>query len=112
MTTSLIEGNIEEIINVSANIKQSKNGKWVHQRVNYTNGGITVNYTPVLFTSEPIVNVTLSLNNLTYSSDLILTSIVTSNTSSGVTIRVNKEIGGTVTEAATNDVFVNIFSIL
>ncbi len=112
MATPVVQGRIEQITNIIPSIQHTTMGAWCHQRVSYTNGGVTINYPAGLFSVAPIVNVTTSLENLTYSSDLMIASIITSNTTANTTIRINKETtAGGITEAATNDVFVNLFAI-
>jgi hypothetical protein len=111
MATSLLKGSIDQIETSTPGMKKTTMGSWCRQRIDYINGGITINYPAGLFTVAPIINVTTELQSLAYSSDLQITPIITSNTISSSNIRINIETGGGVTEAATNDVYVNIFSI-
>lgn len=74
----------------------------------YTNGGITFTYPAGTFTAAPVVNLTIVLKNLAYSSATSLTAVVTANSSSSCTIRVNKATLISLVEAATNDVTIHI----
>ncbi len=111
MATNLTQGIIQKIENPIPSIVKTINGNWCDQRISYTNGGITMNYPTGLFSNAPIITTQVQLQTLTYSSDLMLSVIVTSNTSTSTTIRINKEtVGGGIQEASTTDVYINIHS--
>lgn len=79
-------------------------------RQDYVNGGLTFTFnTP--FTNIPRVLITVELNNAPTATDTYA-AVISANSTSSVTVLVYKvSNGGTVTEAATNEVKVTIFAV-
>lgn len=73
----------------------------------YVNGGVTFTYPVDMFLSPPFVTATVEANTHTYTSSDKLSSIVTSNTATAATVRVN--INGV--EAVNNAVNVTILVV-
>lgn len=86
--------------------------QFVEDRVLYTNGGLTYLY-PFSFLTTPQVIVSVELL-ASFNPAITYVPIIEISSSSSVIIRVNKitdnGINTTVTEAATNEVLVNIFA--
>jgi len=78
------------------------------QSLNYVNGGVIFTYPNGLFTSPPCVNVSTTLLGQVYSSDLIVSEFIISNSIASATVRVNLGTVGGITEASNNDVIVNL----
>lgn len=85
------------------------NFKYCQEKKDYVAGGIIFNYAAGTYSSAPVIDITVELKNLAYSSDLIVTSVVTSNTTTSTTVRVNVgTVGGGVAEASTDDVTIHL----
>ena len=66
--------------------------RWAHESRLYTSGGITFTYPTEpsnWFSSIPLINIGIQLNNTVYSTNLIISHMVTSNTITSCTVRVN-----------------------
>lgn len=80
-------------------------------KLSYTTGGITFTYPEGVFSSAPLVIISTTLQNLEYSTNQIVNPQVTTNNDTSTIIRVNVSNGGTIQEAADNDVTVNLLAI-
>ena len=84
------------------------------QKLNYFKGGIVIKYPQNLFSSKPCIYVSIELNKLKYSSDLIFSPIIIAKNLDDITIFINKHSPGyiynSMVEADDDDVIVNIFS--
>lgn len=80
---------------------------YIMDSASYSNGGITFNYPASYFPNTPRVFVTFELQNRAYSSSEVITAIVTSNSTSSATVKVNISNGTSIFEAANNDVLVH-----
>ncbi len=84
---------------------------YCQEEKDYVSGGVTFNYPANTFTSAPNVRLGIVLKNLVYATDQIIVPIITSNTLSSTTIRINVgDIGGGIAEAATNDITIHLFA--
>ena len=82
---------------------------WFVDTVSYVNGGITDDFSVVGFTAAPAVILTVQLSNVDYDSGTTYDAQITALDANSVTIRVNKNVDGTITEAATDDVIVHVW---
>ena len=86
-------------------------------QVAYTQGGITINYPTLLsgnpfFTAIPFISIGIEHLNLAYAADIIASTTIVSNSTTAVTIRINKVIGANPpVEADTNDFSITIFAV-
>lgn len=80
----------------------------VVDKVDYVNGGITFTYPAGTFTSAPMVDISIQLKNIAYSTGTIITGVVTANSATSTTVRVNQDTGTIIQEVATNGVSVSI----
>lgn len=74
----------------------------------YVNGGLVFTYPLDTYTLAPNVNVTIQVAS--HASSFTYTAEVSANSASSATVTVYKISGGTVTEAATNEVVVQFSS--
>jgi len=111
MSTPLVQGITNKQTNIVQGIIQSSKGKWVYQQISYINGGVTINYPLGCFNVAPTVRIGTVLQGLSYSSNIVICPIITSSTSTQVTVRVNINLGEIITEAGTNDIYINIFAL-
>lgn len=107
----MIRGNIETFEYPAPHIKKRVNKKFFMKRLKYQTGGTKFIYPDKYFNNPPIVHVTIELLNLTYSTKLVISHIITSNNKTQTTIRVNYDDGSETKEIASNGVFVNIYSV-
>jgi F420-0:gamma-glutamyl ligase-like protein len=82
---------------------------WFFDTVSYVNGGITEDISVVGFTATPMVDLTIQLSGVDYASNITYDAQITALDQNSITIRVNKNVNGTITEAATGDVIVHIW---
>lgn len=75
----------------------------------YVAGGVTFSFPPeISFSTIPVVTISISLKNASYSTNTIYVPVVTSLSTTQLTVRVNKSQTLGVSEAATNDVTVYV----
>lgn len=72
----------------------------------YVLGGVTFTYAAGTFTTAPFVTITTAIGG--YSNKLIISHMITSNTTTSTTVRVNLDNNGFISEAPTGSVTVNI----
>ncbi len=80
---------------------------WVLEDVDYTNGGITITYPANWFAVAPMLQVSILLKDHVYATNDDFTTVVTANSASSTTVRIN--LNGA--EAATNDVTVHVYAL-
>ncbi len=76
----------------------------------YVAGGVTFNYPAGMFSSAPNVRLAIELKNLTYSTGQIISPIITANTTTSTTVRVNVGTTASMSEALTDDITIYIFA--
>lgn len=85
--------------------------KWASDQISYVNGGTEVTYPSDLFSDTPSVRVGVGLSGLSYSTDLIVSPIITANSTTGSTIYVNVYKGGSASEANSGDIILHVYAI-
>lgn len=98
----------QETIVIPDVLVQTSEIPWVARIVPYTNGGITITYDEEVFTEPPIIFASLQVG--TYDDTVAYTPVVTANSTTSTTIRVNVANGVSVAEAATDSVTVMIYA--
>ncbi len=84
---------------------------WCIDAIDYTNGGVSCSYPAGLFTNVPYVAITLELKNASYATTEQFAAVITSNSATQTTVRVNKIDADSVQEASDDDVIVHIFAL-
>lgn len=105
-----LEGTINTMV-YSPGMITAQNINYFTNEQDYVNGGISFTYPPGFYAAPPFIWAIAELKNLTYATDRIISTQVVSNSTSGCTIRVNVNNNGTIAEAATDDVTVNIIAL-
>lgn len=84
-------------------------GHMVTEVQQYVNGGIFFNYPASLFTTTPIITITISAaphaSNITYTAEVCLENSTTAE------VMVYKNVSGVITEAATSEVTIHFIAI-
>ena len=84
------------------------------QKINYSKGGIIINYPDNYFFNDPFVYISIELNQSDYSSSVTFTPLITAKDENSVTIKVNKLAKGlllsSVAEADDDEITVHVFS--
>lgn len=105
-------GPLKKETNPAPGVIQTKMASFCEEMKDYVSGGVTYNYSPGLFSGAPNVKVGIQLKNLAYSSGLIVSPVITANTTTQTTVRVNVGTTSSVAEAATDDVIVHLFATM
>lgn len=105
-------GRLQYVVPLSATAESLETAYYFSGIQDYVAGGTVFTYTSGIFTLTPIVRVAVVLKNATYSSGEVYVPVIVTNDTSSATIRVNKvSNGGTVIEAATDDVTLHLLAV-
>lgn len=107
-----IYGRLQYIVPLSATSESLETAYYFSSILDYTAGGTTFTYTAGIFTQTPIVRVAVVLKNAVYSTGEAYVPVIESTDLNSAIVRVNKvSAGGTVVEAATNDVSLHLLAV-
>lgn len=90
-----------EVIDESRTVLDRWNASW--DSVLYTLGGVQITYAADFFDSDPFYSISLRMPGNEWQSHVQYTPIVTGVTPTSITIRLNKNDNGLVTEPAVED---------
>ena len=95
---SIVEGKIDSMTKPSPGLTLTTKKGYCYEKQDYVNGGNTFNYPAGLFSLPPNVALSIELKNLAYSTGQIIIPIITSNTTTSSTVRVNVGTTASVSE--------------
>lgn len=105
-------GRLQYVVPISATSESLDTAYYYSAIQDYTAGGTVFTYTSGIFALTPTVRVAVVLKNATYSTGEVYVAVITANDPTSATVRVNKiSAGGTVVEAATNDVTLHLLAV-
>jgi hypothetical protein len=103
------------ISNVQHNIRTDHIPLHYHaQKIKYTKGGITIEYPDNYFANDPLVYISVELNDSRCPLSTTFTALITAKDTKTITVKVNKHVMGlfwsSTQEAEDDEIYVHVFS--
>ncbi len=105
----MIKGHNTRMDDSVPGVTKTVQSNWVKDKKSYVNGGVTFTYPDGFFSSAPHVFVTLELTGMSYSDGITVTPLITANSNSSTTVRVNCYSEGPL-ELSDNEAIIHLYA--